>query len=770
MIKHQTNAVESHVQPAESNTDEIPDGAENRVENDLETDNRQLSDNPATEYQDGTVENKKSTEHILSYDERVPGSQQETHDIRKGLHSDNDGNSRKSSAFRCKYCDEYFSRQSGLTRHLRTHLPDALRHARARVHLPRLCQVSSNNVEKQNQTTKKPSTNHFLLYKCKVCTMYFTSKAKRIFHEKVHFKCKKCSKQFKKLCNLKTHTQTHIGEMPPEAFKCFTCYKVFMQIEELNAHRLAKHADGTKDVKPTFIQAQQAFGSGLKLYTCTFCGKNVGDRSKLLEHERVHTGERPFPCTMCPFRFKRKCHLKRHMDTHLKDRRFKCNIFPCLQYFTDKRELGSHLSSVHKESETSSASAAGFVVDSKATTTTGSSSPLFEYKDVSGGRSGMVENIPGDTSGDMQMPNDNHSSKENPSDVHEFFPPNNTAVKNSNLPTSTSKSKSKAGKIFECRICEKSFNRHDRLIRHMGTHTSFKCSRCHKYFTGKKRLATHTASNNCIRETGASSPDPPGTTEEIASSVESTGVSRGSVKLQNDYGDKRTSKQSRSTTLAGDQRREPVVDKPCGEKIQTKKLFLHNKRKGEKLNFVSTDVGDRLMNNNRRNSSNCRVCKKCFCTARNRILHERIHTKPFQCDICLRRFPHQRNLQAHKLTHLPDAKKPYQCHPCSKSFVYRRSLKRHLNSTLHHCKVIRNVGEVATSETSVGAEAETGVQLTLTRNGPIDPLLRLPEDVSMTLNPAENNCYFSNEKKASVQLWIDSSDGVHGNLAVEPHL
>jgi uncharacterized Zn-finger protein len=49
---------------------------------------------------------------------------------------------------------------------------------------------------------------------------------------------------------------------------------------------------------------------------CSLCGKIFKIKSQLLDHIRVHTGERPFSCHTCKSAFKTKCDLKRHERIH----------------------------------------------------------------------------------------------------------------------------------------------------------------------------------------------------------------------------------------------------------------------------------------------------------------------------------------------------------------------------------------------------------------------------------------------------------------------
>ena len=55
----------------------------------------------------------------------------------------------------------------------------------------------------------------------------------------------------------------------------------------------------------------------------------------------------------------------------------------------------------------------------------------------------------------------------------------------------------------------------------------------------------------------------------------------------------------------------------------------------------------------------------------------RIHTneKPYECDVCERRFTQSQHLKAHKRIHTNE--KPYECDVCDKAFRDSGDLKKH---------------------------------------------------------------------------------------------
>ena len=64
--------------------------------------------------------------------------------------------------------------------------------------------------------------------------------------------------------------------------------------------------------------------SPTRLHQCAYCTYTTKNKTHLVTHIRLHTGERPFACTHCQFSTVTKERLKRHVRIHTGEKPYSC--------------------------------------------------------------------------------------------------------------------------------------------------------------------------------------------------------------------------------------------------------------------------------------------------------------------------------------------------------------------------------------------------------------------------------------------------------------
>ncbi|XP_034747440.1 gastrula zinc finger protein XlCGF57.1-like isoform X1 [Etheostoma cragini] len=203
--------------------------------------------------------------------------------------------------FSCSVCKKSFSERGGLKRHMTTH-------QNKKTISSLECGTESSRIKIQLIT----HTGEKLL-SCSVCQKSFTQRDSLQRHVRIHtgekkYSCSSCEQTFAWSTSLKIHQC--LGRQP--------------ETEDQTGDSTDPEADDSADWKET-REPQSALDSlkhdstCKKTFSCSECGGGFGKRGHLMDHIRIHTGERPFSCPVCQQSFKQSGHLYKHMSIHKKE-------------------------------------------------------------------------------------------------------------------------------------------------------------------------------------------------------------------------------------------------------------------------------------------------------------------------------------------------------------------------------------------------------------------------------------------------------------------
>ncbi|XP_034035433.1 oocyte zinc finger protein XlCOF6-like [Thalassophryne amazonica] len=244
----------------------------------------------------------------------------------------------------CTVCDQTFSSQTLLLRHLQTHSAEGAEPQ----YTCRFCNQTFSGV---TQLRIHQRSHTFRSYQCDQCSKAYGSLTGLQAHKASHsadnlFLCSQCGKRFKTREGLEGHLRTHTGERP---YRCPYCSKDFRALAGLNVH-VRRHT-GERPYVCTVcgkgwpsggdLQKHMRIHTGERPYTCEDCGKAFSISCHLTEHRRIHTGEKPFSCPECGKCLRRKFDLKKHMLSHSSVRPYACLY--CPKSYTRKTHLSRHL-------------------------------------------------------------------------------------------------------------------------------------------------------------------------------------------------------------------------------------------------------------------------------------------------------------------------------------------------------------------------------------------------------------------------------------------
>lgn len=217
-----------------------------------------------------------------------------------------------------------------------------------------VCSVCSQMFQTTNELKRHIKDCHTEGLTCNICQREFSNSSNLFEHCSIHipvcYPCPICGYKLKQEKYLKKHLERHARD---KEVKCDLCDQLFLTTSEMRVHVLLNHTEeidstykcntcGLKLPNADLLEShKEKHKSVIRNHICDVCSKAFRSKTKLTEHYRLHTGEKPYVCQYCHKQFRLQFSLRMHLAIHTNEHFFKCRI--CFMAFRQRSELQKHI-------------------------------------------------------------------------------------------------------------------------------------------------------------------------------------------------------------------------------------------------------------------------------------------------------------------------------------------------------------------------------------------------------------------------------------------